>query len=80
VLLYADGNFIQTFEGPDDVVESTFARIALDQWHRGLLVALREQIDERGYADWSMGFRSLSAEETESLPGFNDYMTRSARS
>lgn len=74
VLLYADGNFIQTIEGPDDVVEATFARIAADPRHHGVLVGLRDTIEERAYPDWSMGFRALSAAEAAELPGFNDYL------
>ena len=74
VLLYADGNFIQTIEGPEDAVEATFARIAIDPRHRGVLVGLREQIEERRFPDWSMGFRSLTPEEAAELPGYNDYL------
>ena len=74
VLLYADGNFVQTLEGPDDVVESTFARILVDPRHRGVLVGLRQQLEERQFPDWSMGFRALSPEEARELPGFTDYL------
>lgn len=74
VLLYADGNFIQTIEGPEAAIEATFARIAVDPRHRGVLVGLREQIDERRFPDWSMGFRSLTPQEAAELPGYNDYL------
>ncbi|GAA2743285.1 hypothetical protein GCM10009868_16430 [Terrabacter aerolatus] len=74
LLLYADGSFVQTLEGPDDVVEETFARISRDTRHRSVSVALHEQVDERHFPDWSMGFRELSDEQTRSVPGFNDYL------
>lgn len=79
VLLYADGNFVQTLEGPDDVVEDTFARIRVDSRHREVTEAWREEIEERAFPDWSMGFRELSADETSTLPGFNDYLEHRGR-
>ncbi len=74
MLLYANGHFIQTLEGSEDVVDATFARISNDPHHRNVYVALREGIDSRTFADWSMGFEEISGEEATSLPGFNDYL------
>lgn len=74
MLLYSDGSFVQTLEGPQDVVEDAFGRIAADRRHRDVFVALREDIEQRAFPDWSMGFREVSKEESESLPGFNDYL------
>jgi hypothetical protein len=74
MLLYSDGSFVQTLEGPDDVVEQTFARIALDRRHRAVFVALRDEISERCFPTWSMGFREITKEESASVPGFNDYL------
>ena len=74
MLLYAEGHFIQTLEGPEQAVDAIFARIVGDPQHRDVIVALREEIDSRAFADWSMGFESLSAEEASALPGFTDYL------
>lgn len=74
VMLYADGSFVETLEGPQDAVEATVGRIALDPRHHGMIVALRERIEQRAYPDWSMGFRSVRADRLRSVPGFNDYM------
>lgn len=74
VLLYAGGHFIQTLEGPEDVVTATYDRIALDRRHRSILVALREDIEERTFGDWSMGFETLDEEQAAQLPGFNEYL------
>ncbi|WP_104105218.1 BLUF domain-containing protein [Nocardioides sp. 616] len=74
VLLYADGHFIQTLEGPEDAVEETYGRIQRDRRHRNLDVALRDGIEERTFPDWSMGFKSISPEQAAELPGFNDYL------
>lgn len=74
VLLYAGGHFIQTLEGPEDVVDATFARIERDTRHRNLYIALREEITKRAFPDWSMGFESLSPDDVSAMPGFNDYL------
>lgn len=74
MLLYAGGHFIQTLEGPEDVVDATFARIERDPKHRDVFIALREEVPSRTFPDWSMGFESLSPEEATALPGFNDYL------
>ena len=74
MLLHAGGHFIQTLEGPEEVVEATFARILSDPRHRRVHIALREEIEERVFPDWSMGFESMSAEDAAGLPGFNDYL------
>ena len=74
MLLYSDGSFVQTLEGPDEAVEEAFGRIAVDPRHRDVFVALREAVTERAFPTWSMGFREISREESETLPGFNDYL------
>ena len=79
LLLYADGNYVQTLEGPGDVVDAAFGRIVADPRHRGVFVAWREEIEEREYPDWSMGFREMDAEQAASIPGFNDYLALRGR-
>jgi hypothetical protein len=74
MLLYSDGNIIQVLEGPDDVVDATFASIQDDPRHRGVLVMLREQITERAFPDWSMGFRSLARDDVRRLPGYTEFL------
>lgn len=74
MLLYAGGHFIQTLEGAPEVVDETFERIERDPRHRDVIVALREGIEERTFADWSMGFETLTPLEAGELPGFNDYL------
>jgi hypothetical protein len=74
MLLYAGASFVQTLEGPQDVVEDAFGRIAADPRHRDVFVALREDIEQRSFPDWSMGFREVSKDESQALPGFNDYL------
>lgn len=74
LLLYSDGSFVQTLEGPDHVVDEAFRRIAGDVRHRSVSVALREQVTERFFPDWSMGFREVSGAESDLVPGFSAYL------
>lgn len=74
MLLYADEHFIQTLEGEEREVDAAFERITADTRHRNIIVALREDVDDRLFGDWSMGFHRLTREETVAIPGFNDYL------
>lgn len=74
MLLYADEHFIQTLEGEEDVVDAAYERIQRDPRHRNVVVALREEIEERRFAAWTMGFTRLSPEDTAAIPGFSDYL------
>lgn len=78
MLLYSGGNIIQTLEGPDDMVDRTFAAIAEDSRHKGVLLLLREPISERAFPDWSMGFRRLSQDEVQQTPGFTTFLEQPA--
>lgn len=74
MLLYSGGNIIQTLEGPDEAVDSTFEVILRDPRHRGVLTVLREPISERAFADWSMGFRNLSADQVREIDGLTSFL------
>lgn len=74
VLLYRDGNIIQVLEGPDEEVERTFADIERDPRHRGVIVLLRDRIEQRAFPDWSMGFRDVSGVDLEREDGFTDFL------
>ncbi|GAA4703028.1 BLUF domain-containing protein [Nocardioides conyzicola] len=77
MLLYSGGNVIQTLEGPDETVEQIFASIEVDPRHTGVLVLLREQIEERAFPQWSMGFRNLGDREVHDIEGYEDFTRRS---
>jgi hypothetical protein len=74
MLLYADGHFIQTLEGPPEAVDTTYRRISLDPRHRDVIVALRDDVTERMFGEWSMGFDELEARELTDLPGYDDFL------
>jgi hypothetical protein len=78
MLLYSGGNIIQTLEGPDATVDSTFQTIRRDPRHRGVFEVVREQISARAFPDWSMGFRNLSDEEVRETEGLTSFLQQPA--
>lgn len=59
VLLYMDDAFMQVLEGPGDAVSRAVDRIFGDSRHEMPRVILREPVEIRRFASWSMGFHHL---------------------
>jgi hypothetical protein len=59
VLLYAFGNFMQYLEGPPAGMSTVYDVIKADPLHHGIIELLREPIDAREFADWTMAFRDI---------------------
>lgn len=74
VLLYSDGNFIQTLEGPVEAVDRVMEMVGKDPRHNNVHVHRRAEITERDFSGWSMGFRQVPLEQASELPGFTDYL------
>ena len=74
MLLYRDGNILQCLEGPEPEVRQAYDAISRDPRHRGVMTLVEEQVAERSFTDWSMGFKDLSADEGGELEGFNDFL------
>lgn len=68
MLLYSGGNFLQVLEGPKNAVQATYARICKDPRHRNTTLLLEQDIPERQFGSWSMGYRQLSAEDVARFP------------
>jgi hypothetical protein len=60
MLLRAKGNVLQVLEGEEEDVCKTFRSIELDQRHREVFVLSKQEIRDRHFDDWSMGFRQLN--------------------
>ena len=74
LLLHRGGNFIQVLEGPPEIVDATYRRIAADARHGGLITLLRRTIPAREFGDWAMGFETMSADMGDALPGFSNFL------
>lgn len=68
MMLYAEGNVLQVLEGEQAAVQVLFEKIERDSRHRDIYVLLQADIQERAFADWSMGFRGLSTAELKASP------------
>ncbi|MCK7578910.1 MAG: BLUF domain-containing protein [Chromatiales bacterium] len=77
MLLHAGGCFIQVLEGEAEAVEETYARIARDARHFGLIELERGEIPARSFEQWSMGFKQVTEEEIRRHPSFAPFFEHS---
>ena len=74
MLLYKDGNFMQVLEGEREKVQALYDKIERDPRHRGTLILLKQEIEDRQFPDWSMGFRDLEIADNTRKPGYNEFL------
>lgn len=70
VLIYGGGNFVQVLEGEKDKVHYLYDKIKDNEAHHGFITLLDRRIDKRLFAEWSMGYRSVSIDEFGKLEGY----------
>lgn len=68
VLFYLEGNFLQLLEGEDPALSDTYLRIKTDPRHHNLIQLVDENIAERSFPDWPMGFRGVTEGEMRDNP------------
>ncbi len=56
ILFYGNQNFLQCLEGPRDKVNLLYRVILSDRRHEKITLLEYEEIAERCFADWSMGY------------------------
>lgn len=76
VLLHSDGSFFQVLEGDAEIIDSLYAKIGRDKRHKNTVLIVREPIASRSFADWSMGFASLTSKDVAGIVGANDFFQR----
>lgn len=76
MLLYIGGNFFQVLEGSNEDVEEIYECITKDQRNKGNIIILKENINERTFSGWSMGFKHLTAQNVNSVEGFTAFLDR----
>lgn len=72
MLLYDNATFMQVLEGSAEDVHDIYSSILKDPRNNGLFTLIEEEISERSFPNWSMGFRNLKSCTPEELPGFQD--------
>jgi hypothetical protein len=70
LLLYSARTFIQVLEGEQAVLDALLARIRTDPRHRNVDVLVRNEIREREFSQWHMGFRRLGRVDADALPQY----------
>ena len=73
ILLHSEGSFFQVLEGDVEVIESLYAKIGRDRRHKNAVLIVREPIPNRSFADWSMGFASVTSKDVAGIIGANDF-------
>lgn len=76
MLLYAGGNFFQVLEGDKKDVEEIYAAIVSDERNTGNIELIKENINERTFPDWSMGFKHLTSQNKASIEGYTEFLDR----
>jgi len=76
MLLYRDRYFIQVLEGDEDAVRATYSKIEHDPRHKNLIIAYQENILEREFDRWAMGFNHLDNLASSELPAFSDFLEK----
>jgi hypothetical protein len=76
MLLYAGGNFFQVLEGDKKDVEEIFKAIVIDERNKGSIEILKEDIIERTFPSWSMGFKHLTSQNNLSIQGYTEFQNR----
>lgn len=72
MLLFIDGKFIQVLEGEKQVVRDLFEIIRQDPRHKKVNVIIEGRTEKRNFAEWHMGFKSLSGPDFKRIIGYKD--------
>lgn len=75
LLLFRSGRFLQVLEGPGAAVKERMDVIEEDPRHTAVRVLLRENLDERQFPDWTMGYEPITDSMAESMPGYRATVT-----
>lgn len=73
LLIYHKGSFFQLLEGEQNAVEDLYDRISNDPRHERVIKLLKEPIEERSFASWSMGYADSTHPVFDSVDGLNDF-------
>lgn len=76
LLLFKDGNFMQTLEGEEGSVRALYGKIASDTRHAGSSILLTGHVATRAFGDWAMAFRDLNDAAVKATPGFSTFLNQ----
>jgi hypothetical protein len=73
MLLYHQDSFFQVLEGPRAAVTGVYDQISADPRHTKIIKLIEEDIEQRSFADWTMGLGRVERDELGAIPGLNDF-------
>ncbi len=73
MLLYGNHTFLQVLEGEEAALDTVVDKIRNDSRHSEIHFLYRKPIEHRQYSDWSMGFKSVSAQGLSALGGLSAF-------
>jgi len=73
MLLYDNGSFFQVLEGRHDTVTSLLKAIQQDDRHNHVVKIIYENIDNRDFSEWTMGYSDVTKDELRKIEGLNDF-------
>lgn len=73
LLVYAGGYFVQVIEGDKHDIEKLFTNIRNDRRHNEVRTLIRQEVDERTFRDWSMGFVEAIDQEMDNILGLSGF-------
>lgn len=74
MLLYDNGSFFQVLEGKPDVVTALLEKIKEDDRHYRVVKIIYEEIDNRDFSEWTMGYSGVTREDLGKIQGLNDFL------
>ena len=72
VLLYVRGSIIQVLEGEKAALEALYKRIEQDRRHVEVAQVLNRPIARRLFANWSMGYETITTRQFEEIKSIVD--------
>jgi len=75
MLLFEGQSFLQVLEGERSKIDDLLERIRADRRHARAVLLLREPIEQRSFADWTMGYTRVALGELQDATGVNDFFT-----
>ena len=72
MLLYDNATYIQVLEGAAEDVHNIYSSILKGPRNNGNVLLIEEEISQRYFPNWSMGFKNLKSCTPEESPRFQD--------
>jgi hypothetical protein len=73
------GTFIQALEGHSNIVKPLYEKISHDTRHSRVNLLGENEIQERSFPDWCMGFKNLDQSPITQLEGYSNFLHQSDR-